>query len=365
MTLGERQSQLELLTTNRERPRVVAAHDCRSIEAADLDIGALEVRLELRGICRDDRDSTGRQRRYRLGVCFRNTLDRAHELEVLWPDRGDDDDVRPCDRAQLGDLTKPSHSHLRHEHLGLGLEPADGEWEPDLVVLARLRPDRRHGGSAECAEDVLRRGLTRRTDDGDDASAALRANEPSECGKRCLLVIRNERRCAPRARHLDEIDASVEGDEELARPDESRVCLDRADRRRRTIRWRLESAESKRHDLVPKGQDHRYQPRWKTCAIFGTTCSHSRFAKRSSWGCLPGAVSPRETARLTVVRSKDMSGRDGCSSERRAIISRIQPRQAPRGQPSDRRMVRQSRRSPGPARGPCRRPPRRRLRRRA
>ena len=59
----------------------------------------------------------------------------------------------------------------------VGLEPADGERQADLVVVARLGPDRRRVRRAERAEDVLRRRLARRADDRDDACVALRADE--------------------------------------------------------------------------------------------------------------------------------------------------------------------------------------------
>ena len=136
----------------------------------------------------DDRDPARRQRHDRLGVRLGHPLDGTDELEVLRPDRGDDGDVRPRDLAERRDLAKPAHAHLRDEHLGLGLEPADRERQADLVVLARVGPDRRRRRAAERAEDVLRRRLARRADDRDDARAALRANERGESGERSLLV---------------------------------------------------------------------------------------------------------------------------------------------------------------------------------
>ena len=62
---------------------------------------------------------------------------------------------------------------------------------------------------------------------------ALRADERRERGQRHLLVVGDERRRAARARLLDELDAGVQRDEEIAGADLARVRLDRGDRRLR------------------------------------------------------------------------------------------------------------------------------------
>ena len=59
--------------------------DGASVEAADLDVVALEKRLELGRVGGNDRDASRRQRVDRLGVRPRDVLDRADELEVLGP----------------------------------------------------------------------------------------------------------------------------------------------------------------------------------------------------------------------------------------------------------------------------------------
>ncbi len=179
---------------------------------------------------RDDGDPTCGEGGDRLGVRLGDTLDGADELEVLGPDRGDDRDVGPCDLAERGDLSESAHAHLRDEHAGVALEPADGERKADLVVLARLRPDRGRGGVAERPEDVLGRGLAGRADDGDDARLALRADERGECSERGLLVVGDERGGASRRRVGDVRDAGVQRDEEIAGADEPGVRLDARDR---------------------------------------------------------------------------------------------------------------------------------------
>ena len=148
------------------------------------------------------------------------------------------DDVGPRDRTELGDLPEPAHAHLGDEDLGLGLEPADRQRQADLVVLALRRPDRRHDGAAERTEDVLRRGLARGADDGDDARVALRADERRERCERCFLIARHERGGAPRGRVRDVLDAGVESDEEVTRPDDARVGLDPGDLPRPSARVR-------------------------------------------------------------------------------------------------------------------------------
>ena len=64
-------------------------------------------------------------------------------------------------------------------------------------------------------------------DDGDDLRARLRADERCERGERGLLVVRDERRGAARTRLVDEANARVQRDEQVAGPDLARVRLHR------------------------------------------------------------------------------------------------------------------------------------------
>ena len=136
---------------------------------------------------------------------------------MLGTDVRNDDDVRACDLAERGDLAETAHSHLRHEHTRIRLEPADGERQPDLVVEAALGEDGRNVRSTERPEDVLRRRLPRRADDRDDIRVALRAHERCERGERRLLIVGHERRRPLRSRLLDVANTGVERDEEIAR----------------------------------------------------------------------------------------------------------------------------------------------------
>ena len=64
------------------------------------------------------------------------------------------------------------------------------------------------GGAAERPEDVLRRRLAGRADDGDDARVALRADERGERCERGFLVVGDERGGAPRRCVGDVVDAA-------------------------------------------------------------------------------------------------------------------------------------------------------------
>ena len=159
----------------------------------------------------------------RLRVRLGDALDAAEELEVLGADVRDHDDMRAGDRAERRHLAEPAHPHLRDEHPRVGLEAADGQRQPDLVVEAALGPDRRRVRRAQRAEDVLRRRLAGRADDGDDLRVALRADERGERRERRLLIVGDERRRAARARLVDVLHARVERDEEIAGADLARV----------------------------------------------------------------------------------------------------------------------------------------------
>ena len=158
-------------------------------------------------------------RRGERGDCLRirlgNALDAAHELEMLWPDVRDDCDVGPGDRAERRHLAEAPHPHLRHQDLGLRLEPAHGQRQSDLVVEALLRPQGCRVRSAERAQDVLRRGLPGGAHDRDHPRVALRAHEGGERRERRVLVVGYERCRSARQRLIDVLDPGVERDEEL------------------------------------------------------------------------------------------------------------------------------------------------------
>jgi hypothetical protein len=187
------------------------------IEAPDVDVAAPEIRLELSAERRHHCGAPGRKRGNCFCVRLSDALDRAEELEMFGTDVRNDDDVRARDLAERGDLAETAHPHLRHEHPGLRLEPADGERNADLIVEAALGEDRRNVRSAERSQDVLRRRLPRRADNGDDIRVALRAHERCERGERRLLIVGHERRRPLRPRLLDVAHTGVERDEEVSR----------------------------------------------------------------------------------------------------------------------------------------------------
>ena len=215
--LRERELELDALAADGEARDGAARLDLVVIEPPDVDVAAPEIRLELSAARRHNRGASCRKRRDRLRIRLGDMLDRAEELEMLGTDVRNDDDVRARDLAERGDLAEAAHPHLRHEHPGLRLEPADGERQADLVVEAALGEDRRNVWRTERSQDVLRRRLPRRADDGDDIRVALRAHERCERGERRFLIVGYERRRPLRSRLLDVANAGVERDEEVAR----------------------------------------------------------------------------------------------------------------------------------------------------
>jgi hypothetical protein len=159
--------------------------------------------------------------------------------------------------AQGGNLTK-SHTHLGDDDLRVLLQPKERQRQADLVVQAALRPDRRRVWSTERAEDVLRRGLAGRSDDGDDLRLALRPDERGQLRKRNFLILRDECRRASVTRLVHVPDTRVQGDEEIARADIARVSLDTGDEGVRPAA--VEASELEVDQLLPANRDHGSAP---------------------------------------------------------------------------------------------------------
>ncbi len=100
-----------------------AARLLGTAEAADLDVGSRQVRLEQR-LLGDDGGAARRQRLDQLGLRAGDVLDRADELEVDGGDVRDQPDVRPGEGREPGDLAEAAHPHLDDADLGVGLDPA-------------------------------------------------------------------------------------------------------------------------------------------------------------------------------------------------------------------------------------------------
>ena len=193
-------------------------------DSPDLDV-VRQMRVELGG-SRHDGDPTLGERGDELRLRASDAVHRADELEVHGPDGCDHADVRPRDRAELGDLAEAAHAHLDDADLRVGLEPAERQRHAQLRVVAPLGRDRARDGLAERREDVLRRRLARGAGDADEASAAAGAEHLADHGHRRELVARDERRRAPLAGVGDEVAPAADGDEEVAGPDPARVDLE-------------------------------------------------------------------------------------------------------------------------------------------
>ena len=136
----------------------------------------------------------------------------------------------------------------------VGLEPEQRERQPDLVVETPLGGDGLGMRCAERAEDVLRRRLPGRADDGDHLRAAPGANERGEGGERGVLVVRDERGRSSRARLVHVPNARVQRDEEVSGPDLAGVGPDRGDDGAGF--QAVEPPEAKRGELVERERDH-------------------------------------------------------------------------------------------------------------
>ena len=182
-------------------------------EAADLDVGALQVRLEQR-LLGNDRGAAGRERLDQLGLGAGDVLDRPDELEVDRRDVRDQSDLGPGERGEPRDLAEPAHAHLDDADLGVGLDPAQGERDAELVVEVPLRGDRSPVPRAERGQDVLGRGLA--------GCAGDRRRSGPSCGRGRRRRSRRARRARPRER--------------VPRPPRGRAHARRSPRRRRPPR---------------------------------------------------------------------------------------------------------------------------------
>ena len=182
-------------------------------EADDLEVVALD-----RELLRDDRGATGRKCGQELDLRADHSLDRPDELEMHRADVGDDADVGPGDRAELRDLAEAAHGQLDDADLGVGLEPAEGEREADLVVEARLRGDGRSGRGAERRKDVLGRGLARRAGDADDPGSRTVTHRRTQRPQGGKGLVGDERRGRPaRPRILEKLRPAADGHEQVSR----------------------------------------------------------------------------------------------------------------------------------------------------
>src|SRR6266545_2867287 len=179
------------------RPEVEAdSADQRSV-ADDLHVGRtdpdnVDVFAPDREVGRDNRSPSWWERRDQLALGAEHTAERFDQLEVHRPDVRDDADLRPRDLGQLGDLTEPTHRKLENANFGVRLEPAECERHTDLVVVARLGRNRDGRGGAERRKDVLRRRLTHRARDRNDARRTAFTYRPADPGERLEGIVRNQ-----------------------------------------------------------------------------------------------------------------------------------------------------------------------------
>ena len=169
----ERQPQRHVPTADREVPVVAASFDVRSVETSDLDVGAAEVRLELRT------SPSGTTAIPRGGsATIASAFASATRSTVPTSSRcsGPIDEttttsgraisqsaaICPSPRMPISVTSTRVSGSSRQTVSG---RPISLFWLASAQIVGRLR-------AAECAEDVLGRGLPRRADDSDHACVA-------------------------------------------------------------------------------------------------------------------------------------------------------------------------------------------------
>ena len=100
-----------------------------------------QVALQQRLAHGNDRRRPRRKRLDQLGLGSRHRLDAPEQLEMHRANADDHPDVGLRHRRELGDLARPAHRHLEHEHLGAGGRAENLQRQPDLGVEVRARGD--------------------------------------------------------------------------------------------------------------------------------------------------------------------------------------------------------------------------------
>src|SRR5207248_9776577 len=167
----------------------VANLHVRLAEPANVDTD-WDKRLEHRRVRGDEGDLDEVEQ---LRLRARDVLDAAEQLEMDRRDRGDDADVRARDLGERPDLPRSAHAHLGDDDVGVGLDAAERQRQPDLVVVAVLGGDDARTLPQQGGEDVLRRRLSHRAGDRHDAGIRALAYRAPDGGERAERVVGDER----------------------------------------------------------------------------------------------------------------------------------------------------------------------------
>ena len=212
---SSRPSEVSSTGGSKDRSRDVLA------DPHDLEVVAVD-----REAGRDHGDAAGRERCDELAFRPGDAFEVADLLQMHRADVRDHADVRPGERAELGDLAKAAHRQLEDAELGVRLDAADRQRNADLGVVAPLGGDGPRLRLADRGEDVLCRGLAHRAGDRDEPRPAPLAHAAGERRERREHIVWDEcRGCPAREGVLDEVGAAADRDEEVALLDPARVGL--------------------------------------------------------------------------------------------------------------------------------------------
>lgn len=201
----------------------------------------------------EERGGGGRQIGDHLRLRALGGFDPAEFTGMGEPDLEDDADVRLRDADEAGDVTDAARAHLDHQEPGVDRDPEHRDRCADVVVEGPLRRDGLARAGQDRAEHVLRARLAVRAGDADDpqgtAGADARDDVVREGGQRGVPVGHHDLRGGGVRRQVDGTlgddqggpgggrgrhePVSVrllaeQGEEDAARPDETRVRLHRA-----------------------------------------------------------------------------------------------------------------------------------------
>ena len=114
---------------------------------------------------------------------FRHAVHVAEKFQMLAPDTRDDTEARLNHRDQRRDFPGMIGADLEHRRLVMRLQPQQRERHANVVVEARLAPERGKFLTQHRRDEFLRRGFAVRAADRDDGQrevAAILRREPGE-----------------------------------------------------------------------------------------------------------------------------------------------------------------------------------------
>ena len=270
------------LEGNRDSVRAEAKREPRRLNPARLHVlgGGVEFHLGRRGpeaersdrtrrhllvkpeekiIGIQDTDPVRRQPGQQFGLRLGDGLAAAETPHVGLTDVRDDADVGFAQLGEIRDLTGPAHGQLEHAEAMFGGQLQQQSGNADLVVLGPRRDKRQALKTNDSSQHVLRRRLARAAGDGEEGGCGFASRDFTETPVRQKRILNHDARArhlnGPRHEHgrsalltsrlhvvVAVVSLTLESDEQLPRPQSTRIGRDPRDGRLRVPALQLSCA---------------------------------------------------------------------------------------------------------------------------